>query len=116
MIYTRMSGLMTHLTVPMEFSRHFQDYLEDRYDIETMVDDPEHTTYIDVDQDTVEAVDELLYETGIRHCVVTDLSAPDGLYQEDGAVDEERILADVEGAVAAYLADGGPVNTERFVP
>lgn len=107
---------MTHITVPMEFSRHFQDYLEDRYDFEEMVDDPEHTTYIDVDEDTVEEVDELLYETGIRHCVVTDLAAPEGLYQEDGDLDEDRILADIEGAVASYLADGGPINPDGFVP
>lgn len=108
---------MTHITAPMEFSRRFQDYLEARYDLDEAVDDPDTTRYLDVDEDTVEAVDELLYETGIRHCVVTDLAAPEGLYEaEDGTMDEERILADVEGAVARYLADGGPINTERFVP
>lgn len=106
---------MTHITVPMEFSRHFEDYLEDRYDIEEMVDDPERTAYLDVDEDTVEEIDELLHETGIMQCVVTDLSAPEGLYQEDDGLDEDRILTDVEGAVARYLANGGSINTDGFV-
>lgn len=104
---------MTHITVPMRLASGFQDYVEDRYDMDELVDEPGDTAYLDVDDATADKVRGMAHDAGLRGCVVTDLSAPEGLYEADGGLDHDRLIADVEGAIAYTLADRAERHEDR---
>lgn len=98
---------MTHITVPTELAAGFQDYVTERYDLNELVEEPDHTPYLDVDEEVAGRIREEAWDAGLRSCIVTDLQAPRGLYQEDGDEAYDRLMADIDGAIAYTLADRG---------
>lgn len=97
---------MPTLTVDQELAAYWDDFLAERYDLDAAYDEDPLTDAapIRVTGITQDHVDNALPE---QYRGNTTLHAPTGLYDDgSGGRDCDRLMADVEGALAYAMAAG----------